>query len=79
MIHFHLSVDKQCAKYSRAADRKSNNTTRSAKMKEWKDEDRDMIVRGGMAMQFMRTFSDSFEPGEPITPYIVKLAKAIVG
>lgn len=48
-------------------------------MKEWKDEDRDMIVRGGMAMQFMRTFSDSFEPGEPVTPYMVKLAKAIVG
>lgn len=34
MIHFHLSVDKQCAKYSRAADRKSNNTARSAKMAE---------------------------------------------
>lgn len=47
--------------------------------KEWNDEDRDMIVRGGMAMQFMRAFSGSFEPGEPITPYMVNLAKAIVG
>ena len=73
-----MSVDKDNAKYNRAADEKSN-TTRSEKMKEWKDEDRDLIVRGGMAMQFMRTFSDSFEPGEPITPYMVKLAKAIVG
>ena len=48
-------------------------------MNEWKDEYRDMIVRGGMAMQFMRIFSDSFDPGEPITQYMVNLAKAIVG
>ena len=42
------------------------------------EETNNMIVKAAVSTHFISAFT-SLEPGEKITPYMVKLAKAIVG
>ena len=42
------------------------------------EETNDLIVKAAVSTHFISAFT-SLEPGEKITPYMVKLAKAIVG